>query len=417
MSDNLIYFCITLIFLLISSGLISGSEVALFSLSKSQLKNKENNNQINIISKLLLTPNKLLATILVANNFINIGIVILFTQIGEIIFNNISSSILKFILEVVVATFLILLFGEILPKIYANRNNLKFSKIVAYPLLFLDIFFTPVSIPMQNFSNFIKNRLSFKSANINVDKLSHALELTNTEETTIQEQKILKGILTFGNIETKEVMIPRMDIYAFNYDLTFKEVLNNIVNNTYSRVPIYKDNIDEITGMLYVKDLLPYLHLNNFEWTSILRKPFFIPENKKLDDLMQDFQHKKIHLAIVVGEYGGTSGIIALEDVIEEIVGDISDEFDDDNLSFSKLDNNNYIFEGKTPMKDFYKVLNIDSSIFDKFKGDSDTLAGFILELSRSFPKVNSRIVFENYIFTIESLDNKRIKQIKVSVN
>jgi len=417
LSDNLIYFCITLIFLLISSGLISGSEVALFSLSKSQLKNKENNNQINIISKLLLTPNKLLATILVANNFINIAIVILFTQIGEIIFNNISSSILKFILEVVVATFLILLFGEILPKIYANRNNLKFSKIVAYPLLFLDIFFTPVSIPMQNFSNFIKNRLSFKSANINVDKLSHALELTNTEETTIQEQKILKGILTFGNIETKEVMIPRMDIYAFNYDLTFKEVLNNIVNNTYSRVPIYKDNIDEITGMLYVKDLLPYLHLNNFEWTSILRKPFFIPENKKLDDLMQDFQYKKIHLAIVVGEYGGTSGIIALEDVIEEIVGDISDEFDDDNLSFSKLDNNNYIFEGKTPMKDFYKVLNIDSSIFDKFKGDSDTLAGFILELSRSFPKVNSRIVFENYIFTIESLDNKRIKQIKVSVN
>ena len=403
--------------MLISSGLISGSEVALFSLSKSQLKNKENNNQINIISKLLLTPNKLLATILVANNFINIAIVILFTQIGEIIFNNISSSILKFILEVVVATFLILLFGEILPKIYANRNNLKFSKIVAYPLLFLDIFFTPVSIPMQNFSNFIKNRLSFKSANINVDKLSHALELTNTEETTIQEQKILKGILTFGNIETKEVMIPRMDIYAFNYDLTFKEVLNNIVNNTYSRVPIYKDNIDEITGMLYVKDLLPYLHLNNFEWTSILRKPFFIPENKKLDDLMQDFQYKKIHLAIVVGEYGGTSGIIALEDVIEEIVGDISDEFDDDNLSFSKLDNNNYIFEGKTPMKDFYKVLNIDSSIFDKFKGDSDTLAGFILELSRSFPKVNSRIVFENYIFTIESLDNKRIKQIKVSVN
>jgi len=403
--------------LLISSGLISGSEVALFSLSKTQLKNKENNNQINIISKLLSTPNKLLATILVANNFINIGIVILFTQIGEIIFNNISSSILKFILEVVVATFLILLFGEILPKIYANRNNLKFSKIVAYPLLFLDIFFTPVSIPMQNFSNFIKNRLSFKSANINVDKLSHALELTNTEETTIQEQKILKGILTFGNIETKEVMIPRMDIYAFNYDLTFKEVLNNIVNNTYSRVPIYKDNIDEITGMLYVKDLLPYLHLNNFEWTSILRKPFFIPENKKLDDLMQDFQYKKIHLAIVVGEYGGTSGIIALEDVIEEIVGDISDEFDDDNLSFSKLDNNNYIFEGKTPMKDFYKVLNIDSSIFDKFKGDSDTLAGFILELSRSFPKVNSRIVFENYIFTIESLDNKRIKQIKVSVN
>ncbi|MCH1548403.1 MAG: gliding motility-associated protein GldE [Flavobacteriaceae bacterium] len=417
MSDNLIYYCITLIFLLISSGLISGSEVALFSLSKTQLKNKENNNQINIISKLLSTPNKLLATILVANNFINIGIVILFTQIGEIIFINIKSSILKFTLEVVVATFLILLFGEILPKIYANRNNLKFSKIVAYPLLFLDIFFTPASIPMQRFSNFIKNRLSFKSTNINVDKLSHALDLTSTEDTTIQEQKILKGILTFGNTETKEIMIPRMDIYAFNYDVTFKDVLKNIVNNTYSRIPIYKDNLDEITGILYVKDLLPYLHLSDFDWTSILRKPFFIPEIKKLDDLMQEFQNKKIHLAIVVDEYGGTSGVISLEDVIEEIVGDISDEFDDDSLSFSKLDNDNYIFEGKISMKDFYKVLNIDSSIFDKFKGDSDTLAGFILELSRSFPKVNSKIVFENYIFTIESVDNKRIKQIKVSIN
>jgi gliding motility-associated protein GldE len=403
--------------LLISSGLISGSEVALFSLSKTQLKNKENNNQINIISKLLSTPNKLLATILVANNFINIGIVILFTQIGEIIFINITSSILKFILEVVVATFLILLFGEILPKIYANRNNLKFSKIVAYPLLFLDIFFTPASIPMQRFSNFIKNRLSFKSTNINVDKLTHALDLTSTEDTTIQEQKILKGILTFGNTETKEIMIPRMDIYAFNYDVTFKDVLKNIVNNTYSRIPIYKDNLDEITGILYVKDLLPYLHLSDFDWTSILRKPFFIPEIKKLDDLMQEFQNKKIHLAIVVDEYGGTSGVISLEDVIEEIVGDISDEFDDDSLSFSKLDNDNYIFEGKISMKDFYKVLNIDSSIFDKFKGDSDTLAGFILELSRSFPKVNSKIVFENYIFTIESVDNKRIKQIKVSIN
>ena len=403
--------------MLISSGLISGSEVALFSLSKTQLKNKENNNQINIISKLLSTPNKLLATILVANNFINIGIVILFTQIGEIIFINIKSSILKFTLEVVVATFLILLFGEILPKIYANRNNLKFSKIVAYPLLFLDIFFTPASIPMQRFSNFIKNRLSFKSTNINVDKLSHALDLTSTEDTTIQEQKILKGILTFGNTETKEIMIPRMDIYAFNYDVTFKDVLKNIVNNTYSRIPIYKDNLDEITGILYVKDLLPYLHLSDFDWTSILRKPFFIPEIKKLDDLMQEFQNKKIHLAIVVDEYGGTSGVISLEDVIEEIVGDISDEFDDDSLSFSKLDNDNYIFEGKISMKDFYKVLNIDSSIFDKFKGDSDTLAGFILELSRSFPKVNSKIVFENYIFTIESVDNKRIKQIKVSIN
>ena len=416
MNDPLIYYSLTLVILLIFSGLISGSEVALFSLSKSQIQNQRNSSYIELVKKLLSNPNKLLATILVANNFINIAIVILFTQIGSVLFESIASAALKFILEVILATFLILLFGEILPKIYASRNNLAFSKFVTYPLLLLDIILTPFSSPMQKLSNFIKDKLSFKKANLDLAQLSYALDLTSPGETTKQEHKILKGILSFGNTETREVMRPRIDIHAFSNTLNYEQILKNIVKNSFSRIPIYKDDLDNIIGILYVKDLLPFLDKKEFNWLSILRKPFFIPENKKLDDLMQEFQEKKIHLAIVVDEYGGTSGVISLEDVIEEIVGDISDEFDDDSLSFSKLDNSNYIFEGKTSMKDFYKILSIDSKSFDAFKGDSETIAGFILEISQSFPKINSKVIFENYIFTIESVDKKRIKQVKVTI-
>ena len=416
MNDPLIYYSLTLVILLVFSGLISGSEVALFSLSKPQIQSQINSSYIELVKKLLSNPNKVLATILVANNFINIAIVILFTQIGSFLFESIESTVLKFILEVILATFLILLFGEILPKIYASRNNLAFSKFVIYPLLLLDIILTPFSSPMQKLSNFIKDKLSFKKANIDLAQLSYALDLTSPGETTKQEHKILKGILSFGNTETREVMRPRIDIYAFSNTLNYEQILKNIVKNSFSRIPIYKDDLDNIIGILYVKDLLPFLDKKEFNWLSILRKPFFIPENKKLDDLMQEFQEKKIHLAIVVDEYGGTSGVISLEDVIEEIVGDISDEFDDDSLLFSKLDNSNYIFEGKTSMKDFYKILNIDSKPFDAFKGDSETIAGFILEISQSFPKINSKVIFENYTFTIESVDKKRIKQVKVTI-
>ncbi len=416
MSDPIIYYSLILAVLLVFSGLISGSEVALFSLSKSQLKKEDKSSYVQIIQKSLTNPNKLLATILVANSFINIAIVILFTQIGNVIFKNITSPFWQFIIEVVAATFLILLFGEILPKIYASRNNLIFSKFVIYPLVLLDFMLTPISLPMQKLSNFIKDKLSIKKQNINLNQISSALDLTSPDETTKQEQKILKGILSFGNTETKEVMRPRLDIHAYSNLLNYKEVLKNTVENNFSRIPVYKDDLDNIIGILYVKDLLPFLDKKDFDWLSTLRKPLFIPENKKLDDLMQEFQEKKIHLAIVVDEFGGTSGVISLEDVIEEIVGDISDEFDDDSLLFSKLDNSNYVFEGKTSMKDFYKILNIDSSPFDKFKGDSETIAGFILEISQSFPKTNSKIVFENYTFTIESVDKKRIKQVKVSI-
>ena len=416
MSDPIIYYCLILAALLVFSGMISGSEVALFSLSKSQLKSEDKSRYVQSIKKLLANPNKLLATILVANNFINIAIVILFTQIGNVIFKRITSVFWQFTIEVVVATSLILLFGEILPKIYASRNNLVFSKLVVYPLLLLDFLLTPVSLPMQKLSIFIKNKLSFKKGNIDLNQISSALDLTSPDETTKQEHKILKGILSFGNTETKEVMRPRLDIHAYSNLLNYDEVLKNIIDNNFSRIPVYKDDLDNIIGILYVKDLLPFLDKKDFDWVSILRKPLFIPENKKLDDLMQEFQEKKIHLAVVVDEFGGTSGVISLEDVIEEIVGDISDEFDDDSLLFSKLDNHNYVFEGKTSMKDFYKILNIDSSPFDRTKGDSETIAGFILEISQSFPKKNSKIIFDKYAFTIESIDKKRIKQVKVTI-
>ena len=405
-----------LVILLIGSALISGSEVALFSLSKSDIKSKLDLKSFNIISNLLEEPNKLLATILIVNNLINIGIVILFTRIGEDLFTNITSPILKFILEIVVATFLILLFGEILPKIYASRNNINFSRLIAYPLRILDIIFTPLSFPMQKFSNYIKDSLAIQNSNISIDQISHALDLTRPEDTTKQEQKILKGIVNFGNIETKEIMRPRIDIFALEMSISSDEVLRSIVSTNFSRIPVYDDNLDKIIGVLHIKDLLPFLDTKDFQWKELLREPLFIPENKKLDDLMLEFQEKKVHLAIVVDEYGGTSGLVSLEDVIEEIVGDISDEFDDDNLLYSKVDDNNFIFDGKTSLHDLCRIVKIDKEIFDEYKGDAETIAGFILEISNSFPKKNSKINFMKFIFKIESIDKKRIKQIKLTI-
>ena len=405
-----------LVILLIFSGFISGSEVALFSLSKSEIESKSDLKSFKIIINLLEKPNKLLATILVANNLINIGIVILFTKLGEIFFSAIESPLIKFFIEIVVATFLILLFGEILPKIYASRNNISFSRIIAYPLRILDINFSPISLPMQKFSNYIKNKLAIQNSNISIDQISHALDLTRPEDTTKQEQKILKGIVNFVNIDTKEIMRPRIDIFALDSKLKSEEVLKSITATNYSRIPVFDENLDKIIGVLHIKDLLPFLDKKEFQWKKLLRKPLFIPENKKLDDLMLEFQEKKVHLAIVVDEYGGTSGLVSLEDVIEEIVGDISDEFDDDNLLYSKIDDQNFIFDGKTSLHDLCRIIKEDKNIFDQYKGDAETIAGFILEISKSFPKKNSKINFMKFIFTIESIDKKRIKQIKLTI-
>lgn len=406
--------------LLICSALISGAEVALFSLKRSDIEQDNGvlSRRIQIISELLERPKKLLATILIANNFINIAIVILFAYLGDFLFKNIISDVLRFVVEVVVVTFLILLFGEILPKIYASRNNVKFATFMAYPLKVIDFIFSPVSLPMRSITLAIHQRLGKQKSNFSVDQLSQALELTSEEDTTQEEQKILQGIVSFGNTDTKQVMKPRIDIFALNIEQKFTEIIPEIVENGYSRIPVYEDNIDQVKGILYVKDLLPYLGRKQFDWTSLLREPFFVTENKKLDDLMVEFQDKKVHLALVVDEYGGISGLVSLEDIIEEIVGDISDEFDDEDLIYSKLDDKNYVFEGKTALKDFYKIISIqDNTVVEENRGEAETLAGFVLEISKSFPRRGSKINFENFVFTIEALDKKRIQRIKVTIN
>ncbi|NMH86961.1 gliding motility-associated protein GldE [Flavivirga algicola] len=410
---------VLLFLLLVCSALISGAEVALFSLNRKDIDDglETKSKRLEIISKLLERPKKLLATILVANNFINIAIVLLFAFLGDFMFGEITNLKVKFVVEVIVITFLILLFGEILPKIYASRNNVKFASFMAYPLRFLDIFLSPVSLPMRSVTLAIHNKLGRQKSNLSVDQLSQALELTSEEDTTKEEHKILQGIVSFGNTDTKQVMRPRIDIFALNIEQKYTDIMPEIIANGYSRIPVYEDNIDTIKGILYVKDLLPYIDRTQFDWASLIREPFFVPENKKLDDLMAEFQEKKVHLAVVVDEYGGTSGLISLEDIIEEIVGDISDEFDDEDLMYSKLDDHNFVFEGKTALKDFYKVVRVeDEAVFEDNKGEAETIAGFVLEISGSFPKLNSKINFENYVFTIEALDKKRIKLVKFTI-
>ena len=424
---HLLFGGVSLVILLVCSALISGAEVALFSLSKSDLEPEENtpSKALETIIALLHRPKKLLATILVANNFINIGIVLLFASLSEHLFKGVNSELdlvffkidLVFFIEVIIITFLILMFGEILPKIYANRNNLKFSKFMARPLKILDVLFAPISMPMRRLTLMIHKGLGKQKSNLNVDYLSQALELTSEEDTTKEEQKILQGIVSFGNTDTKQVMRPRIDIFALESSLKFEVIIPEIVAHGYSRIPVYENSIDSVSGILYAKDLLPHLQKKEFDWNSLLRVPLFVPENKKLDDLMVEFQEKKIHLAIVVDEYGGTSGVVSLEDVIEEIVGDISDEFDDDDLIYSKIDENNYVFDGKTALKDFYRIIKLeDESIFENHKGEAETIAGFVLEISKSFPKIRSKIKFNSYTFVVEGIDNKRIKQLKVTL-
>lgn len=416
---SMLFSVVLLFVLLFCSALVSGAEVALFSLTQTDIDSalEDNSKPIEIISKLLERPKKLLATILVANNFINIAIVILFAYLGGYFFEGISSAITRFVLEVVIVTFLILLFGEILPKIYASRNRVKFAKFMAYPLRVLDFIISPLSLPMRSITITIHNKLGKQKSNINVNYLSQALELASDQDTTKEEHKILQGIVSFGNTDAKQVMQPRIDIFALEESLKLTEIFSEIVSRGFSRIPVYKDNVDTIIGVLYAKDLLPYLDRKQFDWRTLLREPFFVPENKKLDDLMVEFQEKKVHLAIVVDEYGGTSGIVSLEDVIEEIVGDISDEFDDEDLTFSKLDDKNYVFEGKTTLKDFYRIIKLeDENIFESKKGEAETIAGFVLEISGSFPKLGSKIKVDNYGFTIEALDKKRIQQVKVTL-
>ncbi|MGJ8736617.1 gliding motility-associated protein GldE [Zobellia laminariae] len=408
-----------LVVLLMLSALISGAEVAFFGLSQTEVNEIAENKSVkgNIIIKLLERPKKLLATILIANNAINIGVVLLFSNIGNSLFANVELEWVRFLLEVVVATFLILMFGEILPKVYANRNRIAFAHLMSYPLNVLDFLFSPLSLPMRAGTLFMYNKLGKQKSGLSIDQLSQALELTADGDTTKEEQKILQGIVTFGNTDTKQVMRPRIDIFAISEDMKFLEVVGEIKKHGYSRIPVFSEHMDNVLGVLYVKDLLPYIDRKTFNWMTLIREPYFVPENKKLDDLLLEFQEKKNHLAVVVDEYGGTSGIVTLEDIIEEIVGDISDEFDDEDLIFSKLDDFNYVFDGKTALKDFYRVAKIENETeFEEQKGESETIAGFVLEIAGSFPKRGEVIVFNGYQFIVESLDKKRLKQIKITL-
>ena len=411
---------VILFLLLILSALISGAEVAFFSLTQTDINRaaESKSSKEKAVVELLEQPKRLLSTILVSNNFINILIVLIFAYIGDFLFTEIASELLKFLIEVVLVTFLILLFGEVLPKLYASRNSMKFAAIMVYPLKILVSLLSFISFPLLGLTNIIENKLGKQKSSLSVEKLSQALGLTSNETTTKDDQKILHGIVSFGNTETGQIMTPRIDIFAISKDESYENVVAKIVNEGFSRNPVFDENIDEIIGVLYAKDLLPYIDVKDFEWQKLIREPYFVPENKKLDDLLKEFQEKKNHLAIVVDEYGGTCGIVTLEDVIEEIVGDISDEYDQDDAPYSIIDENNFLFDGKINLKDFYKILEIkDTYLFDENKGESETLAGFILEIHGRFPRKQEIIAFFEYSFKVEIMDKKRIKQVKVTID
>ena len=411
---------VLLALLLLASALISGAEVAFFSLSSSTLEEEKENNpkKVMLIRELLNRPKRLLATILVANNFINIAVVLLFSSLGELFFSNIETGWIKLLVEVVLITFFILLFGEILPKIYANRNNLRFAKIMARPIYNLDryvLFF--LSIPMSGLTLFLEKTFGQKSGSFSVDQLSQALELTNQRDTTQQEEQILKGIVSFGNTDTKQVMCPRVDVFALSTSQSLEEIVPLIIEHGFSRIPVYNERLDDIAGILYSKDLMPNLTDKQMDWKTLLRPAYFVPENKKLDDLLKEFQQKKIHIAVVVDEYGGTSGVVTLEDLIEEIVGDISDEFDDEDVEYSKINTTTFVFEAKVSLKDFYRITQIeDTTLFEKAKGEAETLGGFVLEVAKQLPKIQQKIKFDHCEFTVESVDRKRIKRLKVNL-
>jgi len=407
---------ILILIFLILSALTSGCEVAFFSLDKTIIPEDNNSKLIKRIESLLKKPKRLLATILISNNFINIAIVILFASLDNPYLSSINNPIIETVIEVGIIGMLILFIGDILPKIYANRNPLIFSKVMVNPIYFLDRYILFLfNQPMSKSMNYLESSLAKDNQQLSVDKLSQALELTDSKETSKEEKKILKGIVNFGNVETRQIMCPRVDVFALEANKNMNEIVSELISNGFSRVPVYEDNLDKVQGVLYVKDLLPHLEKDNFNWISLLRKPLYIPENKKLDDLLTEFKTKKIHMAIVVDEYGGTSGIITLEDVIEEIFGELSDEFDEEDNLFSKLDENTYVFDSKINLQDFYRAINLkDTLSFDQVSSEIETLGGLLIEKIKKIPRVGQIIYHDDYKFIVEIVDNKRIKQVKL---
>lgn len=405
--------------LLICSALVSGAEAAFFSLSpkdKEDLRN-ENNKSSKLVLELLTRPKELLATILIANNFVNVGTVIISTTIVDSFFVGTSNNeTLRLIIEIFAITLLLLLVGEVIPKIYATKNAARFAKGMAIPLNILNNLppFSWLKSFLVKGSNIISKRAKRKGFKISSGELEAALALTKEVDTSEEEHKILEGIVKFGNTDVKQIMRPRMDVIAIDQSLNYEQVMNIILESGYSRIPVYEGSFDNVVGILFIKDLLPNLNQDaTFQWTNLIRKPFFVPENKKIDDLLKEFQAKKVHMAVVVDEYGGSSGVVTLEDVLEEIVGDITDEFDDDEVIYTKIDQNTYLFEGRTALVDFYKVVEIDGKEFEAQKGDAETLGGFIIENAGRILKNNEFIECENIKLIVESSDKKRIKMIK----
>ncbi|MCB0771279.1 MAG: gliding motility-associated protein GldE [Flavobacteriales bacterium] len=404
--------------LLVISAAMSASEVALFSLSPTQLRDVQERGGTSgkRVMDLLSKPRRLLATILIANNFVNVGVVILSTvAVVDLLDLSRMSTYAVFAVQVVAVTFVLLLIGEVIPKVYATNNPVRVAQMMSGPIMGMRVLFKPISEMLVRSTTFIEKRYSKRRGqNISVDSLGHALDLTKDASTTVEEQRILSGIVKFGNFDVRQVMRPRTEMVAFDRTITFAELLKAIVGSGFSRVPVYDETPDRVVGVLHIKDLLPHLEKSDFDWHSLLREPYFVPEGKKLDDLLKEFQAERLHLAIVVDEYGGTSGIITLEDVIEEIVGEITDEYDDEDLLYSKLDDHTWVFEGKTALTDMYRILGIDGELFEENKGESGTLGGFILELTGRIPKRGERVELRNFTFVVEGSDNKRVRRVKV---
>jgi gliding motility-associated protein GldE len=414
-SADVLFSFSAIILLIVSSAFISGAEVAYFSLDSSELEELESDGDG--VLKLLKKPNELLATILIANNFINVGIVVIAAFLTSIAIVFPQGSNLEFIFQVIVITSLLVLFGEITPKVYANNNPKLFALRMMKPLVLLQKIFYPLSYVLVTTTSFIDKRIEAKQKEISIEEISKALDITE-HESKEDERRILRSIVEFGNTDVKEIMKSRVDVLAIDKKEDFSSVLKMIVSSGYSRIPVYEEQFDNVLGILYIKDLIPYLDKgDDFDWQSLCRTAYFVPETKMINDLLKEFQVKKNHLAIVVDEYGGTSGIVTLEDVLEEIVGEINDEFDVDDNIYSKLDANNFIFEGKISLIDFLKTVKGELDFFDELKGESDSLAGLVLEVKGRIPKIGEVCKIPPYNMVVESADLRRIKRLKVTID
>ena len=403
--------------LLVVSGFASASEIAFFSLSPSDLNaiDEKKHPSDEKIRKLLDDTERLLATILITNNFVNVTIIMLCNFFFMSVFE-FHSPIAEFLILTVILTFLLLLFGEIMPKIYSAQKTLAFCRFSAPGIWMFRSLFYPVASMLVRSTSFLNKHFARKNHNISVDELSHALELTDKAELK-EENNILEGIIRFGGETAKEVMTSRLDVVDLDIRTPFKDVLQCIIENAYSRIPIYSENRDNIKGILYIKDLLPHLNKVDFRWQSLIRPAYFVPETKMIDDLLRDFQANKIHIAIVVDEFGGTSGIVTMEDIIEEIVGEIHDEYDDEERTYAVLNDHTWVFEAKTQLTDFYKITKVDEEVFDEVAGDSDTLAGLLLELKGEFPALHEKVTYDHYEFEVLEMDNRRILKVKFTIN